>query len=255
MMKRWPGKFPTTAPKGPRSSTATPRVTVVRVVRPAIHRRLVQLRYGHSGSRRHRYAWTIVGPWRPVVPPVVNDYPGRARVGSNGSKPILRPRPIGIDLPIGTAAEREGADHEEAGDETRKLSVHDVAASFDRKKVTSCEDSDPHGLRMFYHSSPKLGGDAYSYLCKRIPQLVLVLGHITAWCSQPTQNMTQLPLVLSAGMEPNTDSTFRGFLDRGGRLLVARREVDQHKVPDHLPFEIRMRPMLREDLDLPESLP
>ena len=82
----------------------------------------------------------------------------------------------------------------------------------------------------------------------------LVLGHVTAWCSQPAQNMAQLSLVLPAGMEPDANSTLRGFLDRSRRFFVTRNKVDQHKVPDRLPLEIRLRPMLRQDLDLPKSL-
>lgn len=66
--------------------------------------------------------------------------------------------------------------------------------------------------------------------------------------------MAQLPCVLTAGVESDTDSPLRSFLDRGGRLFLAREEVDQHKVPDRLPLESRLRPMLGQDSDLPEGL-
>lgn len=67
--------------------------------------------------------------------------------------------------------------------------------------------------------------------------------------------MTQLLLILPAGMEPDADSAIGSFFDRGGRFLPTDEgEIDQHKVLDHLPFELRFRPMLRQNLDLPESL-
>ncbi len=87
-----------------------------------------------------------------------------------------------------------------------------------------------------------------------ISRCSVLLGHVAAWCSQPPQNATQLPFVLTAGMESNADSAFRSFLDRGGRLFLTRREVDQHKVPDRLPLEIGAGPILGRDSDLPEGL-